>query len=171
VWSLICQLSAALAYCHTGLIRAKGYRTTNFLRTDGWKPLVHRDIKPANSKAMLLDESLYGCIACATIADQSFICLVLVQYNDQTSQTVFKLCDFGLGAYVYPTHDMQLSYGGTPRFIPPVSHHPTFCSAKFGNCLLAYAIAHHLSRKSLRISQIGGRRVTFGLSDVRAALS
>ncbi|KAK7888449.1 hypothetical protein LTR67_008795 [Exophiala xenobiotica] len=46
VWAVLFQLTAALFYCHTGiLVDVKGNFT---LPAETWNPIFHRDIKPAN---------------------------------------------------------------------------------------------------------------------------
>jgi serine/threonine protein kinase len=49
-WSFICQISAALAYCHTGLIReeAAAPRKPRFFKEQAWNQVLHRDVKPLN---------------------------------------------------------------------------------------------------------------------------
>lgn len=44
-WSIIFQLSAALAYCHHGLsMKNDG----SFYFEKYWDPIIHRDVKPSN---------------------------------------------------------------------------------------------------------------------------
>jgi serine/threonine protein kinase len=47
VWSIIFQLSAAMAYLHHGLVIK---RNDSFSFERHWEPVIHRDIKPANGK-------------------------------------------------------------------------------------------------------------------------
>lgn len=49
-WSLICQLSSALAYCHHGLIRIHGIRDAKVFEQKDWVPILHRDVKPENGR-------------------------------------------------------------------------------------------------------------------------
>ncbi|KAJ3547503.1 hypothetical protein NM208_g1485 [Fusarium decemcellulare] len=93
-WSFVNQLSAALAYCHSGLIRNQNgsiLREEFDKEGNPWASVIHRDIKPAN---------------------------ILVRYNS-SKQAIFKLCDFGLGYDKLSLADGQVSYAGTLPFIPP----------------------------------------------------
>ncbi|KAM0489802.1 hypothetical protein ACHAP8_012217 [Fusarium lateritium] len=93
-WSLIAQLSMALAYLHYGL-------TINF-RQDSWEAsfessrhnVIHRDIKPAN---------------------------VVVQSSESDAR-IFKLCDLGIAAEAGKGSGHNTTqYIGTQAFRPPKS--------------------------------------------------
>ncbi|KAF4629601.1 hypothetical protein G7Y89_g8548 [Cudoniella acicularis] len=95
-WSIIYQLSAALAYCHHGILRAEEGRILREERDNLehlWAPVLHRDIKALN---------------------------VLVRHNP-LGQCVVKLCDFGIGHEIRSPGDAEnLSFGGTLPYLAPV---------------------------------------------------
>ncbi|KAF2809370.1 kinase-like protein [Mytilinidion resinicola] len=94
VWNLAFQLSSALAYCRSGMLRGASGRLYKDCLNDfdeEWKPILHRVIKPWN---------------------------VLVNRHGENEPT-FKLADFGFGV-ILSDKSFQMSFtAGTRGYIAP----------------------------------------------------
>ncbi|KAH8744863.1 kinase-like domain-containing protein, partial [Hyaloscypha sp. PMI_1271] len=94
IWSVIYQLSAALAYCHHGTIKGPGRQQFSEKVDNQGNPFTkvwHRDIKPRN---------------------------ILVRHN-LSGQLVVKLCDFGLAVSRFADDEVQTTVCGTHPYVAP----------------------------------------------------
>ncbi|KAH0423438.1 hypothetical protein CcaCcLH18_12171 [Colletotrichum camelliae] len=132
LWSIIYQLSAALAYCHHGIIRWHTGRLLQELQDitgQIWKPVLHRDIKPLN---------------------------VLAQ-QCPSGRLVVKLADFGLARTVQPDANEQgYSFVGTRPYIAPevTRDHPNW-STKADIFALGCTFHHFVMGQPPFMDQLG----------------
>ena len=116
VWSVIYQLSAAIAYCHFGLYRLQSGATA-IEKTDKLgllrSQVLHRDVKPRNGG--------FGIETYNYLVDSAIVLTFLVLLRPSNpDRLIIKLCDFGLGVSRYPEDVNEMSFGGTPGYIAPV---------------------------------------------------
>jgi serine/threonine protein kinase len=104
VWSLIYQISSALAYLHHGFNIRYDQGMCRVVLERTWSCIMHRDIKPANS------EFCYYRVSTRTDGRS------VVMRLSQDGHFVFKLCDLGIASELGST----TQYIGTRDFWPPV---------------------------------------------------
>jgi serine/threonine protein kinase len=158
-WSIVYQLSAALAYCHHGIIRTQSgsiLREEKDREENVWVPVLHRDIKPENGK--FSEPVTFACVTSYFCSGFGLIVApVLVRYN-LAGQAVVKLCDFGLSHTVRSLEDaQQLTWGGTLPYLAPVR----------SPGLVSRNLAKARCRKSPKTTLLGVRRPIYSPSDVR----
>jgi len=99
IWSIFCQITLGLHYCHTGgmalplLSEETPVSTTQLNRI-----VIHRDIKPENSASH----------------STSYLTLVLIGHNN-----VIKISDFGLAKRFSPQEKFAVSKLGTVPYMAP----------------------------------------------------
>ena len=118
VWSVVYQLSAAIAYCHFGLYRLQSGATA-IEKTDKLgllrSQVLHRDVKPSNG-GFEIDIPIHS-------LDSAIVLTFLVLLRPSNAdRLIVKMCDFGLGVSRYPEDVNEMSFGGTRGYIAPVHH-------------------------------------------------